>query len=109
MVAFISYNLGLSIPQLAIEKDQFGMILFTNVSSFDVHEAYAPLCSFTRNSATVVFCTPKMRPVVVDGVVQAKKIAYMMFTVDHRYQDGSGCTKIIKAIKDVWGNPKAYL
>lgn len=93
---------------LAIEKNAFGQILFTNIVGFDIPEAYAPLCNFTRNICSVVLCTPVPTPVVRNGEVVVRNIANLMVTFDHRYQDGSGSAHIIKGVKDVWENPEKY-
>jgi pyruvate/2-oxoglutarate dehydrogenase complex dihydrolipoamide acyltransferase (E2) component len=88
-----------------INRNHFGSVLLTNVSSFGIENVYGPLCSFTRNISTVVICTPALKPRVVDGEVKIRKIMNIMFTFDHRYQDGSGVPKIMNAFNDVWRNP----
>lgn len=96
-------------PALAINKNHFGSVLFTNVSGFGVDNIYGPLCSFTRNVATVVLCAPKMRPVVHEGEIKARKILNIMITFDHRYQDGAGLPKMMGNFVEVWTNPQKYI
>lgn len=84
-VAFVSYNLGLPIPPLLINKNHFGSILLTNVSAWGIDNVYAPLCSFTRNMASVVICSPLLKPAVHEGKVQARRLLNIMITLDHRY------------------------
>lgn len=102
IIAFVSYNFGLPIPPLLINKHHFGSILLTNVSGFGIDNVYGPLCSFTRNIATVVLCSPLLKPSVHEGQIKARKLMNVMITFDHRYQDGSGVPKILGAFVDVW-------
>jgi pyruvate/2-oxoglutarate dehydrogenase complex dihydrolipoamide acyltransferase (E2) component len=109
VVAFLSYNLNIAIPAMAIEKHQFGSMLLTNVSGFGIKEVYGPLSNFTRNIATVVLCAPELRPTVIEGKIEVRKKLNLMITFDHRYQDGSGVPAMLGAMRDVWMNPQKYV
>lgn len=101
----MSYNFGISIPPLSLDKHAFGSVLFTNVSGFGVDNVYGPLCSFTRNIATVVLCSPSLKPVVHEGQIKARRMVNVMITFDHRYQDGSAVGKMMNNFIDVFYNP----
>jgi hypothetical protein len=105
LIAFISYNLNLPIPPIFIKKNHFGSVLLTNVSGFGVDNVYGPICSFTRNIATFVLCSPSLKPVVHENEIKARKMLNVMITFDHRYQDGSGLPKMMNSFMDVWNNP----
>ena len=108
VVSFLSYNLNLSIPALAVEKNAFGSALLTNVSGFDIKEVYGPLCPFTRNICTIVLCAPELRPTVIEGKIEIRKKLNVMVTFDHRYQDGSGVPLMLNSMREVWYNPQKY-
>ena len=95
----------MGIKPIAVNKHHFGSILLTNVSGFGVDNVYGPLCSFTRNIATVVLCSPILKPVVHNGEIKARRMLNVMMTFDHRYQDGAGVPKMLGGFKDVWVNP----
>lgn len=105
----LNYNFGIAFPSLFVPKHQFGNIGFTNLSSFGLHEAFPPLVPVARSICSVSLCTPQMKPVVVDGKVEIRKIANMIICGDHRFQDGSGAAKVVKGIREVWSNPQNYI
>ena len=109
IIAFVTYNLGVSLPFFRIKKQQFGSVLLTNVSKMEcLEEVFAPNNNFLRSVATVVLCTPKDRPIAHNGVVRVAKTMNMMYTFDHRYLDGAGAKKLMSQIRDVWKNPAKY-
>ena len=107
-MAFISYNFGIAIPAVSLEKNHFGSVLMTNVANFGVTEVYAPLCSLTRNFMCVTACTPEDRAVVENGAVVIRKKMNLMVTADHRYLDGAAAPKMKKAVDAVWNDPSKF-
>ena len=58
LLSFVTYNLGIPLPFLKLEKNNYGSVVMTNISSFNVkglNEAYAPL-TLARNICTFCFC-----------------------------------------------------
>jgi len=110
LVPMICYNLGLSIPALKLEKNQFGTCMVTNVSGLGYRECYAPLCDFTRNVAVVVVCEPYWNMTCdQDGTNQRmEKVFNWMQTTDHRFLDGAYAVEMYKALDEVWKNPSAF-
>lgn len=72
--AFVSFNLGLSVPALKLKKNGMGSFMLTNVSGLHYKEAYAPLCNFTRNAATCVLCTPHWQYLLDDNGQNGKSV-----------------------------------
>jgi len=108
VLAFVSYNLGIAVPALSLDKNHFGSILLTNVSSFNISEVYAPLCSLTRNFMSVTVCTPEDRAVVENGVIVIRKKMNLTVVADHRYLDGAVVPRMKKSIDAVWANPGKF-
>ena len=108
LMAFISYNLGMAVPAVSLEKNHFGSVLLTNITSFGITEVYAPLCSLTRNFMCVTACSPEERAVVENGVVVIRKKMNLMVTADHRYLDGAAAPKLKKAVDAVWSDPSKF-
>ena len=95
--SFVSYAIGREIKVLRIKKNSFGTALFTNVSSMEIYNSFAPLVPFTKAMCVVLMCKPRMRAMVDEnGSFVAKKIMNINVTFDHRYCDGVHASVIIK-------------
>jgi len=109
LAAFISYNLGLNLPFAGISANHFGTVLFSNLESFGIHEVYVPLSSFTRNMVSISLCSPTIKVIVENDQIVKRKVANLMFNIDHRYVDGAHGPQIIKGCLSVWDNPEKFL
>jgi pyruvate/2-oxoglutarate dehydrogenase complex dihydrolipoamide acyltransferase (E2) component len=116
VVAFVSYNLGLAVPALKVQKHHAGSFLLTNVSAIKgftdviqiLYKAYGPITNFTRSQATVCMCAPQEKAIVENGEIKIGKIMNINITFDHRYLDGGSAPKMFGPMTDVWENPQKY-
>merc|ERR1711871_125950 len=51
----------------------------------------------------------KMRPVVVDGKVEARPMMYVALTYDHRIIDGREAVLFLRCIKDIVEDPRRLI
>lgn len=66
LLSLITYNLSIPLPFLKLEKNPFGSVVMTNISSFKVkglNEVYGPL-TFARNIVTFCFCQEHQQVVI---------------------------------------------
>lgn len=109
-ISFISYNIGLPIPPLKVNPNNFGTAILTNISNTGIYDVYAPHCNFTRAILLAAICDSKMEPIVMeDGTIEARKVLNFNITFDHRFADGSDAMHMLARVKDVWMNPEKYV
>jgi pyruvate/2-oxoglutarate dehydrogenase complex dihydrolipoamide acyltransferase (E2) component len=109
LVAFLTYNFGISIPQMGIKAKGFGSAILTNVSGLGFKDATGSLCDFTRTIIVIVLCTPELVPVAVSkDKVEVRKKMTVNVTFDHRLCDGAIMIKAAQRMENVFLNPQKY-
>ena len=88
LVSYLVYDLDLDLSRFGVVKDEFGSAMVTNVGTFGLAHAYAPLVPFSRTPLVVLVGEVQDRPVVEDGRVVARPIMTLGVTFDHRFMDG---------------------
>src|SRR5437870_5629432 len=88
IVSYLVYDLDLDLSRFGVVKDEFGSAMVTNVGTFGLAHAYAPLVPFSRTPLVVLVGEVQDRPVVEDGRVVARPIMTLGVTFDHRFMDG---------------------
>lgn len=104
--AFISYTLNLRAP--GIPKDLFGGCIITNVGSFGLDQAFAPLVPYSRAPIVLLLGEAKDRPAVVDGELVIRKIATLNATIDHRFCDGALLARMVRVIHEAFAEPEEH-
>lgn len=108
--SFVTYNLGIPIPQLKMQANSFGTAVLTNITGFEMYDAYAPHVNFCRTVMLGVITDNRMVPVVNDeGEIEPRKYMNFNITFDHRFADGSDAMHMLAKAKDVWMHPHKYV
>jgi pyruvate dehydrogenase E2 component (dihydrolipoamide acetyltransferase) len=106
MMSFLLYRVGLPSKLLgASEPDPFGSVMVTNVGSFGIDVAYAPLVPWTRTPYIFLVGRARQMPVVVDGELVVRKMLPVSATIDHRVIDGALIGRMSQIIKRYLENP----
>ena len=108
-VSFISYRLGISVPALAIKKNQFGVACVTSLGMLNFKDALAPFTGFANCVFLLSLNAVQDAPVVENGEIVAGKIVNCNFTVDHRYVDGGKAKNFSKAFESVFEDPEKHI
>lgn len=93
------YRLKIPLTWLGIGRDPFGTAMVTNIGTFDLKHAFAPLVPLMRMPALIVVGRLHDKPVAEDGEVAVKPILPLSVTVDHRYLDGFQGAKMAHAFR----------
>src|SRR5205823_2039441 len=88
IMRYLVYDLDLDLSRFGVVKDEFGSAMVTNVGTFGLAHAYAPLVPFSRTPLVVLVGEVQERAVVEDGRVVARPIMTLGVTFDHRFMDG---------------------
>jgi pyruvate dehydrogenase E2 component (dihydrolipoamide acetyltransferase) len=87
-ISYLIYDLDLDLSRLGIVKDEFGSAMVTNVGTFGLAQALAPLVPFSRTPLIVLVGEVTERPVAEGGRVVVRPMVNLGVTFDHRFMDG---------------------
>jgi pyruvate/2-oxoglutarate dehydrogenase complex dihydrolipoamide acyltransferase (E2) component len=88
MISYLIYDLDLDLTRFGIVKDEFGSAMVTNVGTFGLTSAHAPLVPFSRTPVVMLVGEVQERPVVEAGRVVIRPMMNLGVTFDHRFMDG---------------------
>ena len=106
--AFLSEDLGLDLPMLALRRQPFGSAMVSSVGMFGLPHGFAPLAWMYDVPLLILVGEIGPRPVVVGGRVEACEILPITATIDHRYVDGWHVSSAMKAFREYLAAPERY-
>ncbi len=107
-ISFLIYDLDLDLSRLGIVKDEFGSAMVSNIATFGLTTAMAPLVPFSRTPLVVLVGQVEERPVVEDGRVVARPMLTLGVTFDHRFMDGYQGGKMAELMRAYMTDPEQY-
>lgn len=108
LTAWITEELGLDLPALALRRSPFGSAMVTSVGMFGLPQGFAPLAWMYDVPLLVLVGEIAPRPMVVDGRVEARDMLPITATIDHRYADGWHISQAITAFKEYLLAPERF-
>jgi len=87
-ISYLIYDLDLDLSRLGVVKDEFGSGMITNVGTFGIDFAFAPLLPLGRCAMLLLMSEVKPRPLVVNGKLEVRDTLRLCGTFDHRIVDG---------------------
>jgi pyruvate dehydrogenase E2 component (dihydrolipoamide acetyltransferase) len=87
-ISYLVYDLDLDLSAFGIVKDEFGSAMVTNVGTFGLAQAHAPLVPFSRTPLVVLVGEVHEKPVAEAGRVVVRPMMNLGVTFDHRFMDG---------------------
>jgi pyruvate dehydrogenase E2 component (dihydrolipoamide acetyltransferase) len=105
VTTLITEQLQLPLPMLGLEARPFGSMLVTNVGTFGLDRAYAPMPTICRVPVGIAVGAVKEVPVVEDGVVVARPILPLAAGIDHRFVDGYQAATIARIFRGYLEDP----
>lgn len=109
LVSFITYNLGISSPKMGLIADPFGSAMITNLGSFGMPPALAPLVPMSRVPLILCLGAISEKPWVIDGKVEVRPVFQIAVTFDHRFMDGITASKMYKMMKEILDEPEKWI
>lgn len=105
--SFLTYDLNLDLSWAGIPHDPFGSVMITNVGSFGIEVAWAPLVPYSRVPLLLTVTAIKDQPWVVDKKIEVRPVMKIGVTFDHRFIDGVHAAAMShyfkKCFEDPWG------
>ena len=87
-LSYLTYDLDLDLTRFDVVKDGFGSAMVTNVGTFGLAQAYAPLVPFSRVPVVLLVGEVQEKPVAEAGRVVIRPMMTIGVTFDHRFMDG---------------------
>lgn len=107
--SFLNYDLNLNLSSFGLPKDPFGSVMITNVGSFGIDLAFAPIVPYSKVPLLMAVGAVKDSPWVIDGEIVVRPVMKIGVTFDHRLMDGVHAAEIAKLFKMYMSNPEKYL
>jgi pyruvate dehydrogenase E2 component (dihydrolipoamide acetyltransferase) len=108
IASFLLYGLNLNLSFLGLPRDPFGSAMITNVGSFGIDLAFAPLCPYTRVPLLLSVGSIGDKALVVDGEIKVRKVLPIGVTFDHRLIDGVHASQMARDFKKCFENPGEF-
>ncbi|OMJ94819.1 hypothetical protein SteCoe_2005 [Stentor coeruleus] len=108
LCGFISTVLGYDNPELGFKKHTCGSIAITNVGAGGIEKCYVPIPSFLRVFGFLALSSIKEEPVIDNGKIAIDKVLNIMFSMDHRFGDGTRGTKALSEMQKRLENPYEF-
>ena len=102
---FLTEQLQLPVPPLGLEARPFGAVLVTNIGTFGLDRAYAPMPSMCKAPINVAVGHVKDMPVAVAGEVVVRPVLPLTAGIDHRFIDGYQAATISRIFRAYLENP----
>ena len=107
-ISYLIYDLDLDLTRLGVVKDEFGSAMITNVGTFGLAQAHAPLVPFSRTPLVVLVGEVQDKAVVEAGRVVARPVMTLGVTFDHRFMDGSQGGAMAKLFREYLDDPARF-
>lgn len=107
IMSFLGYTLNLDLSRFGMASDPFGSLMITNIGSFGLEQAFAPLVPYSRVPLVVAMGAVKDEPVVENGKLVCGKVMRLCATFDHRVLDGAHAAVMARTIRTWMEDPFA--
>jgi pyruvate/2-oxoglutarate dehydrogenase complex dihydrolipoamide acyltransferase (E2) component len=106
--AFVTQTLRTDIPQLGLHQSPFGSAMVSSVGMLGLPQGFAPLAWMYDVPLLVLAGELTMKPVVVDGRIEAREVLPVTATIDHRYADGWHISRLMRAFREYLAAPQQF-
>jgi pyruvate dehydrogenase E2 component (dihydrolipoamide acetyltransferase) len=107
-IAYLIYDRDLDLSRFGIVKDEFGSAMISNIGTFGLTTAMAPLVPFSRTPLVVLVGHVENRAVAEDGRVVVRPMLTLGVTFDHRFMDGYQGGKMADLMRAYMSDPEQY-
>ncbi|MEK2687767.1 2-oxo acid dehydrogenase subunit E2 [Bdellovibrio sp. GT3] len=109
ITSFLNYDLGINLTWAGMPRDAFGSIMITNIGGMGADTAWAPLVAYSKVPILLTVGQIKQRAWVSEtGAVEARPVARIGVTFDHRFMDGTHAAALQKIFEKCFAEPEKY-
>jgi pyruvate/2-oxoglutarate dehydrogenase complex dihydrolipoamide acyltransferase (E2) component len=107
-ISYMIYDLDLDLTRFGIVKDEFGSAMISNVGSFGISTALAPLVPFSRTPVVLLLGEVEDRVVAEEGQPVVRPMMTIGVTFDHRFMDGYQGGKMLQIFRGYLEDPAGH-
>lgn len=107
--AWLSFDVGWNLSGLGIPFDPFGSCMVTNVGSFGIEMAWAPLIPYARTPICITLGAVRTAPTVVGTEIRARRRVSLGVAFDHRVMDGYHAGVMSRRFHEIFADPDGAL
>ena len=105
LIGFVTESLQLPIPVLGLEGRPYGSYLVSNVGTFGLDTAFAPIPPFAHPPVTILVGAVADKVLAVDGEAVVRPVLPLAFLIDHRFVDGFQAAAMAGIFREYLGDP----
>lgn len=106
IIKWLTVHLGISMPSVGLNSDNFGSFVITNIGSLGLDTGYPSLFPISNVAMVFVLGGVSKKPVVINDKIEIRRIINLSATLDHRLVDGIHGGKLFKVLKEFARNPE---
>jgi pyruvate/2-oxoglutarate dehydrogenase complex dihydrolipoamide acyltransferase (E2) component len=107
-IAYMIYDLDLDLTRFGVVKDEFGSGMISNIGTFGVSTALAPVVPFSRTPVVLLLGQVEDRVVAEDGRPVVRPMMSIGVTFDHRFMDGFQAGKMLQIFRGYLEDPAGH-
>lgn len=109
LASIIQYGFNLWSPLFGTPKDPLGSVMLTNIGSFGLEFAFAPLVAYSRVPLILTICAVRDQVVAQEGKPVVMPMLRLCVTFDHRLIDGLHAAKLARVAEAIFSDPEKEL
>ncbi|MFB6264249.1 MAG: 2-oxo acid dehydrogenase subunit E2 [Bradymonadaceae bacterium] len=107
-VGWVYYELPVDWEQFGLPADPFGSAMVSNIGSFGLERAYAPLVPVSRAPLVVLPGAINDAPVAEQGAAVVRPVLDVCCTADHRCYDGVHGSRFVRELREMLEEPAEH-
>ena len=106
-VGFVTESLQLPMPFMGLEARPYGSILVSNVGTYGLDSAFAPVPPFVHVPFTIVIGAISDKVLAEDGQAVIRPVLPLSVCLDHRFVDGYQAATMARVFREYLADPAA--
>ena len=107
-IGFVTETLQLPIPFMGLDARPYGSFLVSNVGTYGLDSAFAPVPPFCRVPAAIMVGTITDKVVARQGQPEVRPILPLAIGLDHRFVDGYQAAVMAKIFREYLADPEQF-
>jgi pyruvate/2-oxoglutarate dehydrogenase complex dihydrolipoamide acyltransferase (E2) component len=107
-IGFVTETLQLPLPLFGLEARPYGSILVSNVGTYGLETAAAPVPTFCHVPFVIVVGAVTDKVVARDGQPVVRQVLPLTMTLDHRFVDGYQAATMARVFREYMEDPAAF-
>lgn len=108
LIGFVTEGIQLPIPFMGLEARPYGSFLVSNVGTYGLDSAFAPIPPFAHPPVTILVGAVTDKVLAVDGEPAVRPVLPLAFVIDHRFVDGYQAAAMAGIFREYLSDPARF-